>query len=84
VHVYADPDWIKRRFPEKEIEGKNIFVLRPDPHLRKVSKNNAASLAQIYADLWQIGGATGDRFVLELEKKLEPKPSDVLKALTQR
>jgi DNA-binding transcriptional regulator YhcF (GntR family) len=84
VHVYADPDWVKRKFPEKDVERKNIFVLRADPHLKKVSKGNAAPLAQIYADLWQIGGATGDRFSLELEKKLEPKPSDVLKALTQK
>jgi len=84
VYIYADPDDIKRKFPEKAIERKNIFVLRSDPHLKKVSKNNAAPLAQIYVDLWQMGEATSERFVLELEKKLEPKPSDVLKALTRK
>jgi DNA-binding transcriptional MocR family regulator len=84
VYVYADPDGVKRKFPEKAIERKNVFVLKSDPHLKKVSKNNAAPLAQIYVDLWQIGEATSERFVLELEKKLEPKPSEILKALTQK
>lgn len=84
VYVYANPDEVRRKFPEKEIEGKNIFVLKSDPHLKNVSKNNAAPLAQIYVDLWQIGKTTSERFILELEKKLEPKPSDVLKALTRK
>jgi hypothetical protein len=84
VHVYADLDWVKRKFPEKDVERNNIFVLRADPHLKKVSKGNAAPLAQIYVDLWQIGEATGDRFILELEKKLEFKPIEALKALIKK
>lgn len=83
VYVYTDPDEVKRRFPEKVIERKNVFVLRPDPHLNKVSRGNAAPLAQIYVDLWQIGGATAERFMAELERRLELSPVDAIKSLSE-
>ncbi len=81
VYAYADPDEVRRRFTERETERANLFVLRSDPHLRRVSEGGAAPLAQIYADLWQIGGAKADEFLLELEKRLESKSIDVLKTL---
>ena len=32
----------------------------------------------------RLGEATGNRFILELEKKLEPKPIEALKALIKK
>ena len=84
VYVYADPDEVRRRFPESPAERKNVFVLRSDPHLARTSKDGAAPLAQIYVDLWQLGGSPADRFILELETKLEAKPVEALKALARK
>jgi len=81
VYVYADPEEVKRRFPASEVERRNIFVLAPDPHLKRVSKDGAAPLAQIYVDLWQVGGAVADKFIAELDKKLELAATDALKAM---
>jgi hypothetical protein len=81
VYVYADPDEVRRRFPASEVERKNIFVLAPDPHLKKVNKEGAAPLAQIYVDLWQVGGAVADKFIAELNRKLELAAADALKAM---
>ena len=58
--------------------------LRPDPHLARTSKDGAAPLAQIYVDLWQLGGSPANRFLLELETKLEAKPVEALKALVRK
>ncbi len=84
VYVYADPDEVRRRFPESPAERKNVFVLRSDPHLARTSKDGAAPLAQIYVDLWQLGGSPADRFILELETKLEAKPIEALKVLARK
>ena len=84
IFVYADPDEVRRKFPESEVERRNLFVLRQDPHLGRVGKDGAATLAQLYIDLWQIGGATADRFILELEKRLEPRSVEALKMLARK
>ncbi|MBA7598584.1 hypothetical protein ES703_05602 [subsurface metagenome] len=84
IFVYADPDEVRRKFPESEVERRNLFVLRQDPHLGRVGKDGVATLAQLYIDLWQIGGATADRFILELEKRLEPRSIDALKMLARK
>lgn len=84
VYVYADQDTVKRKFPESPAERRNLFVLRPDPHLERTSKDGAAPLAQLYVDLWQLGGSPADRFILELEKKFKAKPIEALKALVRR
>ncbi len=84
VFVYADPEEVRRRFPESPAERKNVFVMRPDPHLAQTNKDGAAPLAQIYVDLWQIGGDPADRFLLELETKLKAKPIEALKALARK
>jgi hypothetical protein len=84
VYVYADPDLVKRRFPESPLERCNLFVLRPDPHLQRTSRDGAAPLAQLYVDLWQLGGSPADRFILELKKKFEAKPIEALKALVRK
>jgi len=84
VYVYADQDTVKRKFPESKVERRNIFVLRQDPHLGRTSKNGAAPLAQLYVDLWQLGGSPADRFILELEKRFKAKPVEALKALVRK
>lgn len=84
IFVYADPDEVKQKFPESKAERRNLFVLRPDPHLERTSKDGAATLAQLYVDLWQLGGSPADRFILELEKRLESKPVEALKALARK
>ena len=83
VFVYAEPREIRRRFPEIEAKRMSLFVLRPDPNLKRVSKGRSAPLAQIYVDLWQAGGAVADRFIAELDKKFEVPRADALKALLQ-
>ncbi len=84
VFVYANPDEVRRRFPESPAERKNVFVLMPDSHLTRTNKDGAATIAQIYVDLWQLGGSFADRFLLELETKLKGKPIEALKALARK
>jgi len=84
IFVYADPDEVRRKFPESNVERHNLFVLKQDPHLERVGNDGAVTLAQLYVDLWQIGGSTADRFLLELEKWLRPRPIEALKALARR
>ena len=84
VYVYADPNAVREKFPESKVERRNVFVLRPDPHLQRTSERGAATLAQLYVDLWQLGGSPADRFILELEKHLEARPVEVLKALVRK
>lgn len=84
VYVYADADEVKKRFPESKAERRNIFVLPKDPHIEKTSKKGTAALAQLYVDLWQIGGSPADRFILELDKKLEAGPKEALKTLARK
>jgi hypothetical protein len=84
VYVYADQDAVKRKFSESRAERRNLFVLRQDPHLERTSKNGAAPLAQLYVDLWQLGGSPADRFLLELKKKLKAKPVEALKVLVRK
>lgn len=71
VYVYANPREIQNRFPEKDLEKKNLFVLETDPHLKQVSQNGYPPLAQIYVDLWQIGGRAAEKLVIKLMQKLE-------------
>ena len=84
VYVYADPNEVKPKFPERLVERRNLFVLRPDPHLKRTSSGGVAPLAQLYVDLWQLGGSPADRFILELERRLGVKSVEILKALAQR
>lgn len=84
VYVYAEPEDVERRFPESRAVKTNIYVLEPDPHLIKTSKDGAPPLAQLYVDLWQIGGSPADRYLLELEQSLEAKPVEAFKRLIKR
>ena len=84
VYVYADAEEARRRFPESKALKRNLFVLSPDPHLERVSEKGSVPLAQLYVDLWQIGGATADRFLLEIDHQIELKSAEALKALARR
>ena len=66
VFVYADLDEMRRAFKPTSKRKRNLFVLTPDEHLKRLSEKNVAPLAQIYVDLWQLGAPAG-RFVEELE-----------------
>jgi hypothetical protein len=81
VYVYADVDEVKRRFPESTAIRHNIFVLQQDQHLTKTSKGGVPPIAQMYVDLWQIGGGPANRHLLELDQSLEAKPVDAFKRL---
>lgn len=83
VYVYADPREVKRRFPPRRTYGNNLFVLSPDPHLKRLSEGGVAPLAQIYVDLWQLGRAA-NRFVDELDRKLELARVGALEAMVRR
>ena len=82
VWAYADPREVERRFQKREVVRMNLFVLRPDSHLRRVAKDGAAPLAQIYVDFWQMGGSTADRYRVGLENQLGPRPAEALKILS--
>ena len=71
VFVYSDSDEMQRAFKPTQRERRNLFVLRSDEHLARLSKDGVAPLVQLYVDLWQLG-APASRFVDELEQKLAP------------
>jgi hypothetical protein len=83
VYVYADPRDVKRKFPAREVYRKNVFVLRSDPHLERLSEGGIVPLAQLYVDLWQLG-APANRFVDELERKLELAQVGALEAMIRK
>ena len=68
VFVYANPEAIKRMFKPTQRKKRNLFVLMPDDHLARLSKDGVAPLVQIYVDLWQLG-VPASRFVEELERE---------------
>ena len=84
VYVYAREEEVRRRFPERPGARTNLYVLRFDPHLLKLSPNGVPPIAQIYVDLWQIGGSAADRYLLQLEQRLEAKPVEAFKRLLKR
>ncbi|MEM2282162.1 MAG: winged helix-turn-helix domain-containing protein [Candidatus Hadarchaeales archaeon] len=72
VYLYARKGEVQSRYGPRE--GKpNLFVLRPDEHLQKLSQGGVAPLVQIYVDLWQLG-QLGGSVREELEKKLRAAP----------
>jgi hypothetical protein len=72
VYVYADEkgiEEIKRRF--KKMQGpSNLFVLKLDPFMLKLSKESIAPIVQIYADLWNAREWYAKEFLSALEKRL--------------
>lgn len=73
VYVYASDATlreIKRRFPKKS-GRENLIVLKLDPVLKKLSKNNIAPLPQIYVDLWNINTWYAKEFLKGAEKRMK-------------
>ena len=70
VHVYADPKHVERRFRTMRAQEPNLFVLKSDEHLERLSEGGVVPLAQLYVDLWQLG-READSFVTELDRKLQ-------------
>lgn len=83
VYVYANPREVRRRFPERVTLRKNIFVLNSDPHLERRSEGGVAPLAQLYVDLWQLGGPA-NKFIEELDRKLEFTQVGAFEAMVRR
>ncbi|MFH1821235.1 MAG: hypothetical protein ABH852_02170 [Methanobacteriota archaeon] len=77
VFVYADADEVQRAFKPTQREKRNLFVLKPDEHLKRLSSDGVAPVVQLYVDLWQLG-APASRFVDELERELSPAPTRAL------
>ena len=72
VYVYADPEEMKRRFKPRPADKPNLFVLRFDDHLKRLSSDGVVPIAQLYVDLWQLGRPAG-MFVKELEWELKQR-----------
>ncbi|MEM1981976.1 MAG: hypothetical protein QW788_05415, partial [Candidatus Hadarchaeales archaeon] len=83
VYVYCPPEPVRKKFGERTHLPPNLFVLQGDPHLYKRSREGVPSLAQIYVDLWQIGGTHANRHLMKLERKMELRPVEVLKELAR-
>jgi len=83
VFVYADPVEVKRRFGEKEARSKNIFVLRSDPDIKRVSSEGVVPTAQLYVDLWQIGTPLAEKLLINFDQKLKLKPVERFKNVAE-
>jgi len=77
VFAYADEEEMRRAFKPTMRERRNLVVLQPDEHLKRLSSDGVAPLVQLYVDLWQLG-KPASRFVEELEKELSPAPERAL------
>ncbi len=70
VYVYGNVEEIKKRFPEpNEKLPPNLFILEKDAFLGKYGK--ITTLAQTYADLWNIKEWYARDFLDALKKKIE-------------
>lgn len=70
VYVYSkNLEEIKKRFLKKG-PRKNLFVLKPDEHLLKIS-DGIVPLGQMYVDLWNLGTWYADEFLKDFEKRIK-------------
>jgi hypothetical protein len=72
VYIYATKKslgTLKRRFPENK-KAPNLFVLLPDSHLVKVSKNNIVTDHQMFVDLWNLPEWYAKEFVVRLKERI--------------
>ncbi len=83
VFIYASAEAIERMFKPSPKRKRNLFVLAPDEHLKRLSENGVAPLAQIYVDLWQLG-TPASRFVEELDRRLRPAALKALAGVVER
>jgi len=69
VYVYADEKLVRERFPPSDSKIKNIFVLRRDAYIEKVSKNGIAPPQLIYVDLWNLNTWYANEFLKDFDKR---------------
>jgi len=69
VYAYGELDEFRARFgsPSLPKERNNLIVMAPDAHLKRLGR---ATLAQIYADLWNIPSWYSQDFINELDKMI--------------
>jgi DNA-binding FadR family transcriptional regulator len=80
LFVYGPHEKIRRLIRAHEGEAANFYVLRPDPHLSKLSEDGVAPLGQIYVDLYNLGVA-GKPLIHELDRKLESVKMDAFRTV---
>lgn len=69
VYLYTtEPSEVKKRFPENFKVEPNIFVLKPDPWLKKYPP-----LAQIFVDLWNLSDWYAKEYQTALLEKIKEK-----------
>ncbi|MCD6542526.1 MAG: hypothetical protein J7K38_04285, partial [Thermoplasmata archaeon] len=71
VFVYADEELIRERFPPDEKSSPNIFVLKGDPYIEKISTDGIAPPQLIYVDLWNLNTWYADEFLKDFDRRLE-------------
>lgn len=72
VYIYADEkilDEIKQRFPAQK-GHKNLFVLKSNPELEKMSSSGVAPAEQIFADIWNLSDWYAKDFLQTLKEKI--------------
>jgi hypothetical protein len=70
IYAYSNNvEEIKKRFPPKE-GPKNLFILKSNPLIEKISKNNCVPLPLVFVDLWNLPQWYAKEFLAELGKKL--------------
>ena len=70
IYVYSDDiTEIKKRFPPRT-GPPNLFVLRPDPRLFELAKENIAPMSQVFADLWNVKEWYAKEFVQALKRRI--------------
>jgi hypothetical protein len=84
VYVYGDAREIEAKFPKKETRKPNLIVLERDHHIGNVSRNDAAPLAQIYVDLWQIGSQEAEKLMVDLDNVLRLRREEALKEVVEK
>lgn len=84
IYVYGDPQKISIKFPKKESRKPNLVVLKKDGHIDSVSRNRSAPIAQIYADLWQIGTQEAEKLLVMLDERLQSRKEIALKEIVEK
>lgn len=72
VYVYAygvGLDSITSRFPESE-KVPNLFVLKADEHLLRMSKDNIVPDCQMFVDLWNLPEWYAKEFIIKLKERI--------------
>ena len=83
IHVYADFERIKKMFEAAGAGPNRLIILRPDPHLLKLSQNKTVPFAQMYVDLWQVGNP-GKRYISDLNAQIRSREIGTIRGIIRR